>query len=174
MLKKINIENILGKKTINFDDEISNFLNNFKKSVKYVKTRTDKFEIFNTINLLSKLEDELSFVFNLNGEISFHKEIKEYDYSKNNEQYQNLLKFFSKATEIVEKNIKSFNQEDNSLNIFLCKKLNNLSQNIVCRKIYRLVYYKIFDAIINEIYTSIKKQFSDLKKLINLLEMEGI
>ena len=80
MLKKSNIENILGKKIINFDDEISNFLNNFKKSVKYVKTRTDKFEIFNTINLLSKLEDELSFIFNLNGEISFHKEIKEYDY----------------------------------------------------------------------------------------------
>jgi hypothetical protein len=164
--KKSNIENILDKKIINIDDKISNFLKNFKKSVKYVKTRTDKFENFNKKNLISKLEDELSFIFKLKEEIPFHKEIKEYNYSIDNEQYQNILKFYIQATELIEKTIKLFNQEDKSLKTFLCNKLNNLSQNIVCRKIYGLVYYKIFDAIKINIYQSIKEQFLDLMNLL--------
>ena len=172
--KRSNFQNILDKKIVNIDDKISNFLKNFKKSVKYVKTRTDKFENFNKKNLISKLEDELSFIFKLKEEIPFHKEIKEYNYSIDNELYQNILKFYSQATELIEKTIKLFNQEDKSLKTFLCNKLNNLSQNIVCRKIYGLVYYKIFDAIKNEIYNSINKQFSDLMDLINLLEIDSI
>ena len=164
--KRSNFQNILDKKIVNIDDKISNFLKNFKKSVKYVKTRTDKFENFNKKNLISKLEDELSFIFKLKEEIPFHKEIKEYNYSIDNEQYQNILKFYIQATELIEKTIKLFNQEDKSLKTFLCNKLNNLSQNIVCRKVYGLVYYKIFDAIKNKIYESIKTQFSNLMELL--------
>lgn len=164
--EKSNFQNILDKKTVNIDDKISNFLNNYKKNVKYIKTRTDKFENFNKENLISKLEDELLSIFNLQKEIPFDKEIKEYNYSIDKIQYQKLLKFFSQATELVEKDIKLFNQEDESLKTFLCNKLNNLSQNIVCRKIYGFVYYEIFDAIKNDIYNSVKTQFSYLMELL--------
>ena len=164
--EKSNFQNILDKKTVNIDDKISNFLNNYKKNVKYIKTRTDKFENFNKENLISKLEDELLSIFNLQKEIPFDKEIKEYNYSIDKIQYQKLLKFFSQATELVEKDIKLFNQEDKSLKTFLCNKLNNLSQNIVCRKIYGFVYYEIFDAIKNDIYNSVKTQFSYLMELL--------
>ena len=116
--------------------------------------------------MISKLEDELLSIFNLQKEIPFDKEIKEYNYSIDKIQYQKLLKFFSQATELVEKDIKLFNQEDKSLKTFLCNKLNNLSQNIVCRKIYGFVYYEIFDAIKNDIYNSVKTQFSYLMELL--------
>ena len=61
--KKSNFQEILDKKIVNIDDKISIFLKNFKKKVKYVKTKTDKIENLNTINLISKLEDELSSIF---------------------------------------------------------------------------------------------------------------
>lgn len=116
--------------------------------------------------MISILEDELSFIFKFKEEIPFRKEIKEYDYSINSVEYQKLLTFFIQATELVEKNIKLFKQEDKSLKTFLCNKLNNLSQNIVCRKIYALVYYKIFDAIKNNLYDSIREQFLNLLNLL--------
>ena len=165
-IEKSNYKNIFDKKIVNIDDKISNILNNFKKNVKCVKTKTDKNENFNNINLISILEDELSFIFKFKEEIPFRKEIKEYDYSINSVEYQKLLTFFIQATELVEKNIKLFKQEDKSLKTFLCNKLNNLSQNIVCRKIYALVYYKIFDAIKNNLYDSIREQFLNLLNLL--------
>ena len=163
--KKSNFQEILDKKIVNIDDKVSIFLKNFKKNVKYVKTETDKIENLNTINLISKLEDELSSIFYLNDAIPFCEEIKGYDYSISDEQYQKLLFYFSQATELAEINIKLFNQEDTSLKAFLCNKLNNLSENIVCRKIYGLVYYKLFDAIKDNIYNSTKNQFLKLMGL---------
>ena len=114
---------------------------------------------------MNKLELELSEIFNLKDELSFKKKINDYSYSLTNGQYQKLSNYFENAFKLFTEIIKISNDKiykSNNIHSNLPKKLDELSENIICRKIYGLVYYKISNCINDYFYSLIRTELSKL------------
>ena len=158
---KSDLQNIFDKKFININKFILEKISVLKRNIKYSKIPKDKNEILNVQNLKYKLEDEFS-MFQRKTEIPFPNKIDDFDFSLSKEEYLLLLKYFQEAFELINMKINAEETQNeinsNDINIdnpALKTKLNMLTENILCRKIYGLIYYQLLEFINDLIYNQI-------------------
>ena len=177
-----NFQNIFNQNFLSINKLIKDEINNLMKDIKYYNI-TDENENLNKTNLINKLKDEF-IKFNGNKEIPFKDIIFKFNYSLNEEQKKKILFYFEAAFDLLNNRTDISNDNDNNndkvnnndkdkvnllLNNFdyLLKRLNKLTENITCRKIYSFVYYKLTEFIIENNYNSTKTQFNDFISKLN-------
>ena len=145
---KSNFQNIFDIKFINIDKFILEKISSLKRKVKY-SSIPDKNEILNKENLNCKLKDEFS-MFQKKNNILFPNIKNKFEFSLSDQEYLKLLKYFQEAFELINKtnNAEEVQNEIKSNDIkinspALKKKLNMLTENILSRKIYGLIYYQL-------------------------------
>jgi len=123
-------------------------ISSLKRKVKY-SSIPDKNEILNKENLNCKLKDEFS-MFQKKNNILFPNIKNKFEFSLSDQEYLKLLKYFQEAFELINKtnNAEEVQNEIKSNDIkinspALKKKLNMLTENILSRKIYGLIYYQL-------------------------------
>ena len=89
--------------------------------------------------------------------------IMNYNYNSDEKQYQNLFLYFEEAFKLIEKDKKLIEEKID----ILVEKINNLFENIICKRIYFFINYKIMKYINEEVYGNLK---SKLFLLMNSLE----
>jgi len=72
------------------------------------------------------------------------------------EQYKTLIEYFIKAFNLIEKDIKLITEKRE----FLFEKFSKLFENIICRRIYAFINYKIMCFINEKVYQNLKKELN--------------
>ena len=134
------------------------------KDIKYDNI-IDENENLNKINLINILKDEFIKFLN-NKDIQFKDIIFNFDYSLNEEQKKKLLFYFEDAFSIVSERTDKSNDNNKAKLLLknyegLLKRLDELTENITCRKIYSFVYYELNEYIIETNYNTTKIELNE-------------
>ena len=149
-LGRSNFQKIFDKAFININQFIIEEINNIKKKINY--SNKNRNEILTKEKLIIKLKDEFTEL-KINGSPLFEI-INKYAYKPNNEQYKNLIYYFQEAFNLIKKN--NFNAND------LSEKITQLIENIICKRIYAFISYKIMLYINEKVYQNLKEKLLKL------------
>ena len=160
-LEKSNFQTIFENKFLNINKPIFDEINNLSKKVEY---GNQKNKILDKQSLIHKLKSEFT-IFNINN--SFVDEITKQDFSLQDTEYDGLLKYFTEAFQILDRNI-DLKKTNNEQFKQIKEKIKKLSENLLSKKIYEFIHYKLFESINDNIY----KYFSNkLNEFINSLNI---
>ena len=162
--EKSNFQNIFNLNFLNINKIIKDEIENLMKDIKYDNI-IDENENLNKINLINKLKDEFIKFLN-NKDIPFKDIIFNFDYSLNEGQKKKLLFYFEDAFSIVSERTDKSN-DNNKAKLLLknyggsLKRLDELTENITCRKIYNFAYYELNEYIIETNYNTTKIELNE-------------
>jgi len=162
--EKSNFQNIFNLNFLNINKIIKDEIDNLMKDIKYDNI-IDENENLNKINLINILKDEFIKFLN-NKDIQFKDIIFNFDYSLNEGQKKKLLFYFEDAFSIVSERIDKSNDNNKAKLLLknyggLLKRLDELTENITCRKIYSFVYYELNEYIIETNYNTTKIELNE-------------
>ena len=162
--EKSNFQNIFNLNFLNINKIIKDEIDNLMKDIKYDNI-IDENENLNKINLINILKDEFIKFLN-NKDIQFKDIIFNFDYSLNEEQKKKLLFYFEDAFSIVSERTDKSNDNNKAKLLLknyggLLKRLDELTENITCRKIYSFVYYELNEYIIETNYNTTKIELNE-------------
>ena len=149
---------------MNINKIIKDEIDNLMKDIKYDNI-IDENENLNKINLINILKDEFIKFLNKK-DIQFKDIIFNFDYSLNEEQKKKLLFYFEDAFSIVSERTDKSN-DNNKAKLLLknyggsLKRLDELTENITCRKIYNFAYYELNEYIIETNYNTTKIELNE-------------
>ena len=159
--EKSNLQQIFDISFLNINKPIIEEIKKFKKNINYLNSKNRKNEILTKENLLYRLKDEFSSLGIQLDTLS--QIIMNYNYNPDEKQYQNLFLYFEEAFKLIEKDKKLIEEKI----YILVEKINNLFENIICKRIYFFINYKIMKYINEEVYGNLKTK---LFLLMNSLE----
>ena len=149
-LGRSNFQKIFDKAFININQFIIEEINNIKKKINY--SNKNRNEILTKEKLIIKLKDEFTEL-KITG-FPLFEIINKYAYKPNAEQYKNLIYYFQEAFNLIKKN--NFNAND------LSEKITQLIENIICKRIYAFISYKIMLYINEKVYQNLKENLLKL------------
>ena len=159
--EKSDFQKIFDITFLNINKPIMEQSKNFKKNIKYSNIKDKINEILTKDNLIEKLKDEFNKL-NINAD-NLYERVNNYNYEPDDNQYFNLISSFKNAFKLIGKDTKLMTEKMNILH----EKINKLIENIICKRIYNYIEYKIMLYINQKVYQELKK------KLLLLIDSLG-
>ena len=155
--------NIFDKTFININKYIFEEIDNFKKKIKYSNKNN---EILTKDSLINKLKDEFNILGIQEEATTLFEIIKYFNYKPDEEQFKTLINYFEKAFNLIAKDIKLITEKKQ----ILFEKFSKLFENIICRRIYAFINYKIMCFINEKVYQNLKKELNKFIKSMESIE----
>ena len=160
-LEKSNFQTIFENKFLNINKPIFDEINNLSKKVEY---GNQKNKILDKQSLIHKLKSEFT-ILKINN--SFVDEITKPDFSLEDTEYDGLLKYFTEAFQILDRNI-DLKKTNNEQFKQIKEKIKKLSENLLSKKIYEFIHYKLFESINDNIYTDFSRKLNEFINSLNI------
>ena len=162
-----NFQNIFDKTFININKYILEEIDNLKKKIKYSNKKN---EILSKDSLINKLKDEFDILRikekEKEKENTLFEKIKNFNCELDEIDYKTLIEYFIEAFNLIEKDIKLITEKRE----FLFEKFSKLFENIICRRIYAFIIYKIICFINEKVYKNLKEELNEFIISIESIE----